>query len=113
MAKETTAQAEVMDRVMHEYKHGELKTNAGAKVKDRRQAVAIALSEAGESNQVDAKTNRRRLATTKRRERQGGTGKQRAEGDPTKAELYERARKRNIAGRSTMSKAALERALKA
>lgn len=112
MAKETKAQAAVMDRVMHEYKHGELKTNAGARVKDRKQAVAIALSEAGESDRVDPATNRKRLAATRRRERQGRTGKARAEGDQTRAELYERAKKRKIPGRSTMSKAELEKALK-
>jgi hypothetical protein len=32
--------------VMHEYKHGSLKSGSGAKVKSRKQAVAIALSEA-------------------------------------------------------------------
>ena len=33
-------------RVMSEYKHGSLKSSSGAKVKSRKQAVAIALSEA-------------------------------------------------------------------
>ena len=39
-------------KVMHEYKHGELKSGRGGKggkVKSRKQAVAIALSEARES----------------------------------------------------------------
>src|SRR5690242_10464099 len=37
-------------KVMHEYKHGQLKSGgSGAKVKSRKQAVAIALSEARES----------------------------------------------------------------
>ena len=34
-------------KVMHEYKHGSLKSGSGGKVKNRRQAVAIAMSEAG------------------------------------------------------------------
>ena len=44
---------------MHEFKHGELRSGAsGQKVKSRRQAVAIALSEAGASNQQSPKGNR-------------------------------------------------------
>jgi hypothetical protein len=36
-----------MKKVMHEWKHGELKSGrSGAKVKSRRQAIAIGLSEA-------------------------------------------------------------------
>jgi hypothetical protein len=33
-------------KVMSEYKHGSLKSGSGGKVKSRKQAVAIALSEA-------------------------------------------------------------------
>ena len=37
-------------KVMHEYKHGQLKSGgSGHKVRSRKQAVAIALSEARES----------------------------------------------------------------
>jgi hypothetical protein len=36
-------------RVMHEYKEGDLKSGSGGKVKSRKQAVAIALSEARKS----------------------------------------------------------------
>lgn len=36
MAKESKAQKETVERVMHEFKHGELKTRGGAKVKSRR-----------------------------------------------------------------------------
>jgi hypothetical protein len=36
-------------KVMHEYKEGELKSGKGGKVKSRKQAVAIALSEARKS----------------------------------------------------------------
>lgn len=36
-------------KVMHEYKHGQLKSGGKAKVKSRKQAVAIALSEAREA----------------------------------------------------------------
>lgn len=36
-------------KVMHEYKHGELKSGSGRKVKSRKQAIAIGLSEARKS----------------------------------------------------------------
>jgi hypothetical protein len=36
-------------KVMREYKHGSLKSGSGRKVKNRKQAVAIALSEARKS----------------------------------------------------------------
>lgn len=35
--------------VMHEFKEGKLKTSAGEKVKDRKQAIAIGISEAKEA----------------------------------------------------------------
>lgn len=48
--KETKAQKAKIEKVMHEFKEGELKSGkdgAGGKVQTRQQAVAIALSEAG------------------------------------------------------------------
>lgn len=36
-----------IEKVMGEYKRGTLKSSSGAKVKSRKQAVAIAMSEAG------------------------------------------------------------------
>jgi len=80
MAKETSGQSEVMDRVMHEYKHGELESGSGAKVKSRKQAVAIALKEAGESKSESKSENRKNLAHTKAKERAGKTAKQQKEG---------------------------------
>ncbi len=38
-----------VEKVMKEFKSGKLKTSAGKKVKGRKQAIAIALSEAGKS----------------------------------------------------------------
>ena len=49
MAKESGAQKKTTERVMREYKHGELKSGKdgkGGKVKSRKQAIAIGLSEA-------------------------------------------------------------------
>jgi hypothetical protein len=36
-------------KVMKEYKEGKLKSGSGAKVKSRKQAVAIAMSESGQA----------------------------------------------------------------
>jgi hypothetical protein len=139
MAKESTAQRKTVGRVMHEFKHGELKRGRGGKVKNRRQAVAIALSEAGASKYQSRSENRRRLARTKTKERRGQTAQQEKEGrmgasrdqrvsgsrrttshtasgrrsqGATRAELYQRARRKGIPGASRMKKAQLERALR-
>ena len=80
MPKETKGQKETVGRVMHDYKHGELETGTGKPVKSRRQAVAIALREAGASNQEGPAKNRENLKRTKRKEREGKTAKQQKEG---------------------------------
>lgn len=43
---ETATQKRKVEKVMHEYKEGDLKSSSGDKVKSRKQAVAIAMSEA-------------------------------------------------------------------
>jgi hypothetical protein len=79
--RESEPQKETVERVMHEFKHGELKSgNSGQKVKSRKQAVAIALSEAGESNQQTAQENEKHLRQTKAKERRGETAKDQIEG---------------------------------
>ena len=80
MPKETKNQKDTVGRVMHEYKHGELETGTGKPVKNRRQAVAIALHEAGASNQESPEKNRENLKKTKKKEREGKTAKQQKEG---------------------------------
>ena len=113
MAKQSPAQKETVERVMHEFKHGELTRNDGRKVRNPKQAIAIALREAGSSNQKSPETNRETLARTKTKERSGRTGQAEKEAGPkaTKAGLYARAQKAGIPGRSTMSKDQLQRAL--
>jgi hypothetical protein len=44
-----TRQKRKVKKVMHEYKEGELKSGSGRKVKSRKQAIAIAMSESGQS----------------------------------------------------------------
>ena len=112
---QSKAQKETAQRVMHEFKHGELETSSGQKVKDPKQAIAIGLREAGASKYESKKKNRENLQRTKARERRSATGKDRSErqGIPkrTRSELYAEAKHRNIPGRSKMSKEELERAL--
>jgi Family of unknown function (DUF6496) len=45
MAGGTTGRRKIK-KVMHEYKHGSLRSSTGGRVRSKRQAVAIALSEA-------------------------------------------------------------------
>jgi Family of unknown function (DUF6496) len=112
---QSKAQKETVERVMHEFKHGELKTSRGRKVKNPKQAIAIGLHEAGASKYESDEKNRENLKRTKARERRGATEKDRTEPgsgrEPTRARLYEQAKRRNIPGRSKMNKDQLERAL--
>ena len=64
---------------MHEFKHGELDTAQGGKVRNPKQAIAIALREAGASNCESPKTNARNLAKTRKKTGEAGL---------TRAELY-------------------------
>ena len=83
MAKESMSQRKTVGRVMHEYAHGELKSGPqgkGGKVKSRRQAIAIALKEAGESKYESKTKNRRNLARSKAKEATGRTAQQEREG---------------------------------
>lgn len=103
MTKPTETQKRVVGRVMGAFKRGDLESGSGDTVTDRRQAVAIALGEAGASNRQSPKQNRKRLRRTLARERNGA---------PSKAELYAEARRKDVPGRSKMTKAQLERALR-
>ena len=62
--KQSPKQREIVGRVMHEFKHGELDSSSGRKVKNPRQAIAIALHEAGASRDETPAGNRRNLART-------------------------------------------------
>jgi hypothetical protein len=112
MAKESMAQRKTTGRVMHEFKHGELKSGPGGKggkVKSRRQAIAIALNEAGASKYESKSENKRNLATSKRKEAAGKTGQQEREGkshvgargkrESTRAMGGKNATKRTAAGK--------------
>ncbi|HEX3943119.1 MAG TPA: DUF6496 domain-containing protein [Rhizomicrobium sp.] len=153
MAKTSPRQRKSIGRVMHEYKHGELKSGRrgrGGKVKSRRQAIAIALHEGGASKNETKSENKRDFARTKSKERHGETAQQeregkshvgargrressramggenakrttargrkaahsRSRGGPTRAELYQRAKRKHIRGASRMTKQQLQNALR-
>ena len=83
MPKTSPRQRKTVGRVMHEFKHGELKSGPGGKAgkaKSRRQAIAIALKEAGASKYESESENKRHLEKTKRKESRGETYQQEREG---------------------------------
>jgi len=112
MAKATPRQRRTEGRVMHEFKHGELKSGRGGKggkVKSRKQAIAIALNEAGASKYSSKRKNRSNRAKTERKEARGRTGQQAREGksrigargkrESTRAGGGKNARRRTAAGK--------------
>ena len=83
MASTSPRQRRITGRVMHEFKHGELKRGRGGKagkVKSRRQAIAIALEEAGKSKYESGRRNRPNLRRTESKEAKGRTAQQEREG---------------------------------
>ena len=83
MPKTSPRQRKTLGRVMHEFAHGELKSGPegkGGKVKSRRQAIAIALKEAGASKYESNTENKSNLAKSERKEARGETSQQEREG---------------------------------
>ena len=112
MAKATLRQRRTEGRVMHEFAHGELKSGRGGKggrVKNRKQAIAIALREAGASKYDSAAKNRSNRAKTERKESKGRTAQQEREGkshigargkrESTRAEGGKNAKRHTAAGK--------------
>ena len=97
-AKQSPEQQGIVGRVMHEWKTGKLRSGSGDKVRNPKQAIAIALHEAGQSNQDTPAQQRRALKRTR--------------AGQTRADLYETAKKQGVPGRSRMTKAQLQAALK-
>ena len=103
--RESKAQKNTIERVMHEYKHGELPRGRGGKVKSRKQAVAIALREAGASKYQSPKKNRENLRKTKSKESRGQTALAEREGRKTLASKRP-SRKRSTHNAATRRKPA-------
>ena len=58
-AKKPTKTQKKVEKVMSEYKSGALKSSSGQKVKSRKQAIAIALSEAGMARKKPTKKGKK------------------------------------------------------
>lgn len=66
MAKYSKKASEKVEKAMHEMKHGELKSGkSGKKVKSRKQAIAIGLSEARERGAKVPKKSAKKEASKK------------------------------------------------
>jgi hypothetical protein len=116
---ESARQKRITGRVMHEFKHGELKSGPGGKggpVKSRKQAVAIALEEAGDSKNESDSRNARNLHRTETKEAEGKTAQQESEGNSHIGASRKRESSRSMGGKDARKptargeKAALARA---
>jgi hypothetical protein len=100
---ESGRQKRITGRVMHEFKHGELKSGPGGKggpVRSRRQAIAVALEEAGASKYESNRRNRRNLHRTERKEAEGKTGQQEHEGKSRLGASDKRESTRSMGGKN-------------
>ena len=66
MAKYSKGAGKKVEESMHEFKRGKLKSGSGAKVKSRKQAIAIGLSEARERGAKVPKKKGAKKATRKK-----------------------------------------------
>jgi hypothetical protein len=99
---ESARQKRITGRVMHEFKHGELKRGSGGKggtVKSRRQAIAIALEEAGDSKYESDARNERNLHRTEKKEAAGNTAQQEREGKSHVGASGKRESSRSMGGK--------------
>lgn len=106
---ESIRQKRIAGRVMHEFQHGELKrgrSGKGGKVKSRRQAIAIALQEAGASRYESEGRNRRNLHKTERKEAEGRTAQQQREGKSHVGAYGKRESTKSMAGRDARKQTA-------
>ncbi len=113
--RESKAQKNTIGRVMHEYKHGELPRGRGGRVKSRKQAIAIALHEAGASKYESPRTNRENLRKTKSAERRGETGLARREGRKSvarKNSARKRSARKTAAKRSSPRRSAARKSVR-
>ena len=109
MPRTSPRQRKVTGRVMHEFKHGELKSGRGGKggtVRSRRQAIAIALEEAGASKYESKAENKKHLARTEHKEARGETAQQEREGKSHVGARGRRESSRSMGGRNATKRTA-------
>ncbi|HMI95205.1 MAG TPA: DUF6496 domain-containing protein [Micropepsaceae bacterium] len=106
MAKSSPSQRKTSGRVMHEFKHGELKSGPGGKggkVKSRKQAIAIAIRESGTSKYAGKAENKKNLAKSKSKEAKGETAQQEKEGKSHVGARGKRESSRAMGGKNATS----------
>jgi hypothetical protein len=59
----TSAQKAKVTKVMREKKHGTLRSGSGKKVKSRKQAIAIAMSESGQSRKKKGSSRKKKRSS--------------------------------------------------
>ena len=109
MPIKSPSQRKTTGRVMHEFKHGELKSGPGGKggkVKSRKQAIAIALKESGASKYESKSENRKNLARSKRKEARGETAQQEREGKSHVGARSRRESSRAMGGKNAKTRTA-------
>ena len=120
MAKHDREKRDVVGRGLHAFKRGDLGPRAGQPVSDLRQAVAIALQEAGAAwdeppvalHRNPARADARNARSRHRADPDVGTGKRPSSpAGSTRTALHAEAVHCGIAGRLRMSKTQLSEAL--
>jgi Family of unknown function (DUF6496) len=109
MPQTSPRQRKTTGRVMHEFKHGELRSGRGGKggkVKSRRQAIAIALKEAGASKYESTSENKRNLAKSERKEARGEAYQQEREGKSHVGARGRRESSRAMGGKNAIRRTA-------
>ena len=83
--RESEPQKETVERVMHEFKHGELRSGtSGQKVKSSPTGGRHRAERSGRVQPADPKENAEHLRHTKAKERRGETAKDEIEGKPSR-----------------------------
>lgn len=96
MAKYSQKAQDKVEKTMHEMKEGSLKSSSGQKVKSRKQAIAIGLSEA---RAAGAKVPEKKSATKK-----SATKKSSAKKSPAKKTAAKKSSAKKSASRKTGTK---------
>jgi hypothetical protein len=99
MAKRTKADHDRLRGIMKEVQQGELKRGPGGKVKDPKQAIAIALHDAGASDDESFARKRQRRRTSKAKQKRRGRRNQRRGATQRTAKGVKRTARRPGRGR--------------
>lgn len=102
MAKYSKKAGEKVEKVMHEKKRGQLKSGSGKKVTSRKQAIAIALSEARKEGAKVPKKGGAKKGGAKKGAKKGGAKKGGAKKGASKKTGTKKAAKKG--GRKTSTK---------